>query len=188
MGNITTSPLHGCCIRELTWCAQQIPHRECGGCCGLITSYFKSSSVSPMQYYFQVPGHLGVQNIDGGPRFRSPLTKKKIQHCKRNLVLIQLSDVWEHGQMTEEGRVWSLQWGTQLDSLLQSLQEKQARKMQFLGPPLKPAESGSWQWNPKVCFPEPSWWFWHTVCATGLEDGIRGFQLHPLLQLLPPVM
>ena len=66
-----------------------------------------------MQYYFQVPGHLGVQNINGGPRFQSSLTKKKIQHCKRNLVLIQPSDVWEHAQMTRgrEGVVTAMEKG-----------------------------------------------------------------------------
>ena len=123
-----------------------MPHRECGGCCGLITSYFKSPSVSPMQYYFQVPGHLGVQNINGGPLFQNPLTKKKIEHCKRNLVLIQLSEMSKNmARRPEEGRVWSRPWGRELDSLLQSLQEKQARKMQFLRPPsnLLNQESGN---------------------------------------------
>lgn len=38
--------------------------------------------------------------------FQSPRTIHKIRYCKRNLALIQPAEVWEHGQMTEEGMVW----------------------------------------------------------------------------------
>lgn len=76
----------------------------------LMTSYFKASSnhfshrilCSSTWPFRRAKYQRGFWYFG----FQSPRTTHKIRHCKRNLALIQPAEVWEHGQMTEEGRVW----------------------------------------------------------------------------------
>lgn len=87
--------------------------------------------------------------------FPCPCTIHKIMPCKRNLVLIQPAEVWEHGQMTEEGTVRFRPGvrGLQSGALSRSTLGMQVLSHRSL------LSQGPWEGLNKVSFPKAFEWF-----------------------------